>query len=97
MLTIDGDVIGNIVATNSSTVHVNSSNSMNGNLTAQSGSLIDGAGKVSGNLSSQGSTVRVGGDGLDVQISQFIIDDFEGYSLGDVNTVASPRVDRPCG
>ncbi len=90
VLTIDGDVIGNIVATNNSTVHVNSSNSMNGNLTAQSGSLIDGAGKVSGNLTSQASTVRVGGDGLDVQISQFIIDDFEGYSLGDVNTVASP-------
>lgn len=41
-LTIDGDVIGNVVAANNSTVHVNSSNSMNGNLTTQSGSVVTG-------------------------------------------------------
>ena len=89
-LTIDGAVVGDIVAANRSTVHVNSGKSMDGNLTAQSGSLVTGAGRITGSLVAQSSTVQVGAVGLDVRPSQFGIDDFEGYATGLVRSVASP-------
>ena len=60
-LTIDGTVIGNIIATNGSIVLVNSNNSINGNLTATASTVIAN-GKVSGTLAVHaGSVVQIGG------------------------------------
>ena len=90
-LTIDGDVAGNIVATDNSTVHVNSANSMDGDLRAESGSLVTGAGRITGDLAAaSGAVVRVGGEGLAFYNSRIVIDDFESYGLGNVGSVASP-------
>ena len=61
--------------------------------TVASGQTISGSGSgtVTGNvIAATGSTVRVGGAGLSTSPSQFVIDDFESYSLGDVNDVANP-------
>ena len=87
-LTVDGDVTGDIVATNASTVHVNSTNSMNGNLTVQSGSFVDGAGRVTGNLTAVDGTVQIGGAGLTVFPgggALSLVDDFESYSVASYN------------
>jgi autotransporter-associated beta strand protein len=89
ILTVEGGVVGNIIATNNSFVHVNSS-SFNGNLMVQTGSLVSGTGGITGDLSAVASTVRIGGDGLEITPSQFVIDSFEDYALGDVRSVASP-------
>ena len=89
-LTIDGQVVGSVLATNGSTVHVNSVNAISGDVTVQSGALLEGSGGISGNVSAQGGTVRVGGNGMDLRLSQFVIDDFEGYSTGLLREVASP-------
>lgn len=65
-VTIDGNLNGNVNATSGSTVHVNSSNSMNGNLVANA-SLVDGLGKITGNLNAEaGAIIQVGGDGFTV-------------------------------
>ena len=88
ILTVDGEVNGNIVATNGSTVRVNSANSLSGNLTLQSGSLAAGAGRVTGNLLAENGTVQVGGTGLTVFPgggSLTPVDDFEGYSVESYN------------
>jgi len=37
-----------------------------------------------------GTTIQVGGTGIAFSVSRFLIDDFEGYSSGDVGAVASP-------
>jgi autotransporter-associated beta strand protein len=91
ILTIGGDVSGNIVAANNSTVHVDSNDSMNGNLAAETGSLVAGAGRVAGNLTAHASAViRVGADGITFSFSQLVIDDFQSYATGDVRDVANP-------
>ena len=89
-LTIAGDVVGNVVAANNSTVNVESGSSMSGTLTVQSGSLVTGAGRITGNLVAESSTVRIGAEGLEYRASQVVIDDFESYGLGNVGSVASP-------
>ncbi len=90
-LTVDGDVLGNVITTNGATVHVNSSTSLHGDLGAQSNSLVAGAGRVTGDLTAEsGSVVRVGGEGLTFGESRIAIDDFESYALGNVRDVASP-------
>jgi hypothetical protein len=61
-----------------------------GNITARSGSTIEGAGHFTGNVRALiDTTVRVGNNGQGVA-SRHIIDDFESYALGDVRTTASP-------
>ena len=89
-LTVDGQVTGSVVAANGSTVYVNASNAIVGDVTVQSGSLVEGSGGIAGNVSALGGTVRVGGEGLDLRLSQFVVDDFEGYATGLVRDVASP-------
>ena len=89
-LTIDGELIGDIVASSGASVHVNSSNSLDGDLTLEAGALVDGVGRVTGNLDAVGGTVRVGGAGLSFNPSGFVVDDFESYALGNVRDVASP-------
>lgn len=88
-VTINGDVNGNLNATAGSTVHVNSSNSMNGNLVANA-SLVDGLGTVNGNINAQaGGTIRVGGDGFSVDFTTTAVtyvDAVIDSSDGTVNT-----------
>ena len=51
---------------------------------------VSGAGIVASHLTaSSGTVVRVGGTGFSAP-SQLVIDDFEGYGVGDVRDVASP-------
>lgn len=84
-LVIDGGVLGNVVATNNSTVQVNSVNSMDGNLTVQSGSLAMGSGRVNGNLVATAGTVRVGGVGIPTTTLPLTtaVDDFSAGGLGE--------------
>jgi len=89
-LTIDGQVIGNVVAAAGSTVRVNSSSAITGNLTVQSSSLAMGAGSIAGNVAAQGGTIRVGAAGLSSIVSPntVIVDDFSSAGLGQyVSTV----------
>ena len=89
-LTIDGGVVGNINAANGAAVHVNSTDSLDGDLVVQSGSLVDGAGRIAGNLDVDDGLVRVGGVGLSFAAASLVIDDFESYAAGDVRDEASP-------
>ena len=70
-LTVDGDVIGDVNATNGSAVTVNSNNSFQGNLSATDSS-VDGLGTVTGNLTANsGTTVSPGGNvDVDVQVTE---------------------------
>ncbi len=89
-LTIDGDVNGDIVAANGSTVNVNSSNSMNGDVTVQSGSLIAGAGHITGSVHAQNGTVRVGAAGIESAIKiNGLIDNFDGYDNSSTTNLGS--------
>lgn len=83
-LAIDGNVVGNVIATNNSTVNVNSTTSLEGNLTIQSGSLATGAGRITGNLVATNGTLRVGGVGLPSVVVPVttVIDDFNSPGLG---------------
>ena len=70
-LTVDGDLIGDVNATNSSAVAVNSNNSFQGNLSATD-STVSGLGTVTGNLTANsGATVSPGGNvNVDVLVSE---------------------------
>lgn len=89
-LTVDGEVHGGIRAQSGSTVRVNSASTVVGNLIVESASMVSGAGTVVGNVSVGEGTIQVGGAGLDARLSQFVIDDFEGYQPGLVRNVADP-------
>jgi autotransporter-associated beta strand protein len=73
-----GEMLGNVTATNSSTVNLHAGHSFTGNLTAQSNSLITGIGLVAGNLMADGGIVRVGGEDLPSTMipGSTLIDDF---------------------
>ena len=90
ILTVDGHVTGGVVAAGGSAVHVNSSNAISGSLSVLSGSTVEGAGQIAGNLTAQNGTVRVGGEGFELRVSQLLLDDFEGYATGLVRDVATP-------
>jgi autotransporter-associated beta strand protein len=81
----------------SSTFTLGSGRTLNANATVTgpvvgaTGSTISGSGTYAGNVTAQsGSTVRVGAAGLPSFTSQFVIDNFQSYAVGDVTAVASP-------
>ncbi len=68
-LMVEGHVVGNINATESSTVQVSSSGNLQGNVAAQN-TFVFGEGTITGNLTAQsGSAIQVGGEGITVQTS----------------------------
>lgn len=70
---------------------LNANATVTGPVIGATGSTISGSGTYAGNVTAQsGATVRVGSAGLPSFTSQFAIDTFQGYSVGDVATVASP-------
>jgi autotransporter-associated beta strand protein len=70
---------------------LNANATVTGPVIGATGSTISGSGTYAGNVTAQsGSTVRVGAAGLPSFTSQFAIDTFQSYSVGDVATVASP-------
>jgi autotransporter-associated beta strand protein len=84
-ITMDGNVDGAVVATNNSTVQVNSFDSLNGDLAIQSGSLVTGIGKINGNMLVDDGMVRIGANGLSstIQPVTILIDDFNDASLSE--------------
>jgi hypothetical protein len=61
-----------------------------GNVTIAFNSLVTGGGTFAGNLfADTGALVRVGDDGSG-RISQYLVDDFDNYAVGNVSSVASP-------
>ena len=82
-LAIDGSVFGSVVATNGSTVNLNSQTAVGGNLSVESGSMADGAGRVLGNLATVGGAVQIGGAGMPavMESSVTLVDDFASGSL----------------
>jgi autotransporter-associated beta strand protein len=80
-----GEVLGNVTATNSSTVNLHAGHSFTGNLTAQSNSLVTGIGLVSGNLTVDGGIVRVGGEDLPFTIipGSTLIDNFSDGNVSE--------------
>jgi autotransporter-associated beta strand protein len=65
-LTIEGTVLGDVYATNGSSVELLAANSVEGNLTLTQ-SIASGAGGITGNLSLEaGAVVQVGGLGFDL-------------------------------
>lgn len=95
-LTIDGVVDGSIVANNSSTVHFNAEEALNGDLTLQNGSIATGFGRISGNATIEsGSVLQIGTDGSLPGATPLApvtsSEDFQGFGTGLVftnNTVA---------
>jgi autotransporter-associated beta strand protein len=70
---------------------LNANATVTGPVIGATGSTLSGSGTYAGNVTAQsGSTVRVGAAGLPSFTSQFAIDTFQSYSVGDVATVASP-------
>lgn len=89
-LVIDGQVQGNVTATTASTVQVNSTNAITGNLTLESGSQATGAGSIGGSVTAHGGILRVGAAGMAslVEPSVAVVDDFNTEGLGQyVSTV----------
>jgi hypothetical protein len=64
---------------------------ISGNITAAGGAVVSGGGTIVGNLSATatGSLIRIGNDGTG-KASRFLIDDFQGYDVGNVSATASP-------
>lgn len=63
-----------------------------GNVTALAGSVVSGSGAFMGNLTAQsGSTIQVGKDGSGVA-SRILIDNFNNYSVGNINAISTPWV-----
>lgn len=88
-LTIDGDVDGDIVASGTSTVNLNSENSLNGDLTLQTGALGMGLGRIAGDATAEsGSVLRVGESGVLAGIAPMApvtsSEDFQGFGTGTV-------------
>jgi autotransporter-associated beta strand protein len=80
-----GEVLGNVTATNSSTVNLDDGHSFTGNLTTQSNSLIAGIGLVAGNLTSNSGVVRVGDEDLPSTMipGSTLIDDFSDGNVSE--------------
>jgi fibronectin-binding autotransporter adhesin len=70
---------------------LNANATVTGPVVGATGSTISGTGTYVGNVTAQsGSTVRIGAAGLPSFTSQFVIDNFQSYAVGDVVNVASP-------
>jgi hypothetical protein len=80
-----GEVLGNVTASNNSTVNLHEGHSFTGNLTVQSNSMISGVGLVAGSLTSSSGVVRVGGEDLPSTMvpGSTLIDDFGDGNLAE--------------
>jgi autotransporter-associated beta strand protein len=80
-----GVVIGNVTATNNSTVNLWPEGSFTANLNAESNSLVAGVGTMIGNLWAANSTVRVGGEDLPFTMipGSTLIDDFSDGNVSE--------------
>jgi len=96
-LTIDGRVDGNIVARSNSTVAINSSNALNGDLTLDH-SKATGGGIIQGDLSAIAeSIILVGGDGLQARTTYTYVEanHSTNTTLADGSTLTPVRANAP--
>jgi autotransporter-associated beta strand protein len=80
-----GEVLGNVTASNNSTVNLHAGHSFAGNLTVQSNSLVTGIGVVDGNVTANSGIIRVGGGNLPFTMipGSTLIDDFSDGNLSE--------------
>jgi autotransporter-associated beta strand protein len=80
-----GVVIGNVTATDNSTVNLLPEGDFTAHLAAESNSLVAGVGTMIGNLSAVNSTVRVGGEDLPFTMipGSTLIDDFSDGNVSE--------------
>lgn len=80
-----GSVIGNVTASNNSTVNLLPEGNFTANLSAESNSLVAGVGTMIGNLTAASSTIRVGGEDLPFTMipGSTLIDDFSDGNVSE--------------
>ncbi|QDU56480.1 autotransporter-associated beta strand repeat-containing protein [Aeoliella mucimassa] len=89
-LTIEGNVQGNVAATNASTVHLQAAHSLTGNLSVASGSLTTGTGTITGHLvAREGGTIQIGGQGMPALQTNQLVDNFDSYNNSTTTTIGA--------